>query len=329
MPGSVVSPRLLLVVLAVSAASLAGCAKEPEAEATPVEPAVEDLGLVATEETGIVRGVAVDEAIRPIANVTIGLRGGDAPLSTTTNEGGAFGFDGLEPGTYFLEASKVGYFTVQQSVEVVAGVADPPVAKILLKVDAATTPFVNVQVFEGFIECTTSFVVLCGAPNLLLTLWCNGDLDPVPPQCFGNVTNDRFTNDFFFADNASHIQFEMAWDTNQALSPELYFELETLNLGCDGDAADERDEDGDASSFLNNTDGVSPIYSTVNATQVYVWQIGSVCPIYFSVFAGGAAGTPLGFTVEQRFTLYIHDFHHFLPASGWRFTVDGPPVVPA
>lgn len=323
------SRRTAFLAAILVASALAGCSgKSQDEEAEPAEPAVEDLGLVATASTGIVRGVVVDEAIRPLANVSVELRGGPEPKAATTNAAGAFGFDLLEPGTYFLEATKPGYFAVQQSVEVVAGDDRPPVAKILLKANPATTPFVNVQVFDGFVECTTSFLVLCGAPNLLLTLWCNGDLDPLPPQCFGNVTNDRFTNDFYFADNASHIQFEMAWESNQALSPELYFELETLNAGCDGGEADDRDEDGDASSFLNNTEGPSPIYATVNDTLVHVWQIGSVCPIYFSLFAGGAAGTPLGFTLEQRFTLFVHDFHHFLPPPGWRFTVDGPPVVP-
>ena len=340
MPG----PRpILLLAATLLLASLAGCSGEPAAETPEVEPAIEELGLVATEETGIVRGVAVDEAIRPVANVTVELRGGDAPQTTTTNDGGAFGFDGLAPGTYFLEASKAGYFSVQQSVEVVAGLADPPVAKILLKVDAATIPFVNVQVFDGFIECTTSFLVLCGAPNLVMTLWCNGDLG-LPPQCLGNVTNDRFTNDFYFADNASLIQFEMAWQSNQALSPEMFFEVENLNGGCDGERADERNggEEDDVSSYMNNTNGPSPIYATINASQIHVWEIGSICPVYFSVFSGGIPGTPcgdadptgtlpgwcVGFTLEQRFTLFVHDFHHFLPPPGWRFTVDGPPVVP-
>jgi hypothetical protein len=129
----------------------------------------------------------------------------------------------------------------------------------------------------------------------------------------------------------------------------MYFELETLDDDCDGDEADDRNggEDDDATSFQNNTSGPSPIYATVNESQVYWWQIGSACPVYFSVFSGGISGLPcgdivpeppdplffpdwcVGFTVEQRFSLFVHDFHHFLPPPGWRFTVDGPPVVPA
>ncbi|MEA3165367.1 MAG: Carboxypeptidase regulatory-like domain [Thermoplasmata archaeon] len=325
---------------ALAAFLVSGCAggggADPKA---PTEPAIEDLGLVATDTTGVIVGVVVDDAIRPIAGVAIDL-GGATARSTVSNDAGAFGFDGLDPGTYFLKASKPGFFDAQVTAEVVAGDPEPPVSKILMRANAATRPFVNVQVFEGFVECTTSVLVLCGAPNLVSTLWCNGDLDPLPPTCLGNVTNDRFTNDFYFVDNASHIQFEMAWQSNQALSPEMYFEMEELNGDCEGPADDGPYKDVSA---YNNTHGPTPIYATLNATQVAAWEIGTKCPIYFSVFSGGIPGAPcgdvdptgslpawcVGGTVEQRFKLFVHDFHFFMPAPGWRFVADGPPVVPA
>jgi hypothetical protein len=294
------------------AALLAGCAQpHPAAPASPEESAVEDLGLVATEKTGILRGVVVDTAIRPLANATVQLRG--AEQEARSNADGAFGFDGLEPGTYFLEVRRLGYFPVQQSADVVAGDRSPPVVKVILQPDAASVPFVQGQVFDGYIECTTSILVLCGAPEIL-----TGQ----------HLTNDRFAWDQYFADNASLLQAEMVWDSTQALSPDLYFEMETLNDACDS-------KDKDASSFLNNTQGGSPIYATVNETQISNWSIGSVCPIWMSIFSVGPVCSPdvagfshcPGFTVEQKFTMYFHTFHGFLPPPGWRFTTDG--TVPA
>lgn len=309
--------RALACVLLVAA--LAGCAKPQAAAPDPADSAVQDLGLVATDTTGILRGIVVDSAIRPIANASVELRG--SAKAATTGAEGAFGFDGLEPGTYFLEIRKPGYFPVQQSADVAAGDADPPVLKVILQPDAATVPFYQAQVFDGFIECTTSILVLCGAPEIL-----TGQ----------HLTNDRFAWDQYFADNASLLQAEMVWESTQALSPDLYFEMETLNDACDS-------KDKDASSFLNNTQGASPIYATVNQSQIDNWSIGSKCPIWMSIFSIGPLCTPPvpdnpvgfaglshcpGFTVEQKFTMYFHTFHGYLPPVGWRFTTDGSAPPP-
>lgn len=317
MRGFVLASLLLTAVLA-------GCSSGNGGDEPPADEGLADLGLEATSTTGVIRGVVVDNAIRPIAGVSLSVSIPDATSKATeSNAEGAFGFQGLQPGTYFVKASKVGFFDTQQSVEVVASVTEPPAMKILLQIDIEATPYFQAYVFDGFVECTTSFLVLCGLPNLL-----SGQ----------NITNDRFTNDFFFGDDADMIQVEMVWETNQALSPEMYFEMETLNTGCDG---------GD-SSFLNNTSGVSPIYATVNKTQIDDWEIGTKCSIYFSTFSGPITGTPcldaldengldptgdvpgwcVGFTLEQRFTLFLHEFHSFLPPVGWRFTLDGDPIVP-
>jgi hypothetical protein len=32
--------------------------------------------------------------------------------------------------------------------------------------------------------------------------------------------------------------------------------------------------------------------------------------------------------LQQRTDAYIHNFYNFVPPAGWRFTVDGDPVVP-
>ncbi|HUR24596.1 MAG TPA: carboxypeptidase regulatory-like domain-containing protein [Candidatus Thermoplasmatota archaeon] len=303
------APLLLTVLLA--GCSQGGGAATPE----PAEPAFENLELEATATTGVIRGVIVDEAVRPVANATVTLNS-ETARETRSNADGAFGFAALEPGTYFLQVTKLGYFPVQQSAEVVAGVAEPPIVKILLQTDAASTPFWQGQVFEGFVECTTSILVLCGAPAIL-----TGQ----------NLTNDRFAWDQYFADNATHLQAEMVWDSTQALSPGLYFEMETLNDGCEN-------SNDDVGSFLNNTQGESPIYATVNQTQIEAWSIGTGCPIWMSVFSLGPVCSPPepvfgishcpGFTVEQRFKMYFHTFHGYLPPAGWRFTVDGDPPPP-
>lgn len=315
-------PMRVLASLALLIALLAGCASPAGETVDPLVDEAEFEGLAASSTTGVIRGVVVDEAIRPISAVLVQLTGND-PRNTTTTDEGLFGFDGLEPGTYFLQVGKPGFKSVQQSADVVAGDAEPPIVKVLLLQDAATAPFVEAQVYDGYIECTTSVLVLCGIAGVL-----TGQ----------QVTNDRFAWDQYFADNASLLQAEMVWESTQPLSPELYFEMETLNSGC------ESKSDG-ASSFLNSTRGPSPIYATVNQTQIDNWAIGQACPVWMSLFSGGISGAPclnavpdpagavpgwcLGATVQQRFAMYFHGFYNHLPNPGWRFTVDGPPAPPA
>ncbi|MEA3136258.1 MAG: Carboxypeptidase regulatory-like domain [Thermoplasmata archaeon] len=303
----VVRRRWLSLVLAVAvAAVLPGCAGGgPKAQA-PEETGFEELALEATSTTGVIRGIVVDTAIRPVANATVTLNAKD-PQETRTNADGAFGFADLEPGTYFLRIAKRGFLGVQQSAEVAAGVDEPPVTKVILQADAsAVAPFWQALVYDGYIECTTSVLVLCGAPAIL-----TGQ----------QLTNDRFAWDQYFADNATLLQAEMVWDSTQALSPQLYFEMEALNSDCEN-------SNDDVGSFLNNTEGESPIYATVNETEIQAWSIGQTCPIWMSIFSGGVAGTPVGFTIEQRFTMYFHTFHGYLPPPGWRFTADGDPPPP-
>lgn len=302
----------LIAFAVIPFALLAGCSGGGAEAAGDDVPDATDLGLEATSTTGLIRGIVVDEAIRPLANATV-LLTGDVPRTMSTGPDGAFGFDGLAAGTHFLKVSKVGYFESQQSADVVAGVANPDAVKVQLKRDVSFQAFFEAFVYEGFVECTTSVLVLCGAPNTLEPFAC--DLG----ACYGNVTNDRFTWYQSFTDNATMIQSELVWESTQAASPELYFEMELLHEDCTTDT-----------TFINSTRGASPIFTQVHAEDIEDNGIGS-CPIYYSIFAGDAtgdaAGVPIGATVEQRFTMYMHAFHGYLPPAGWRFTADN--AVPA
>ena len=308
-PSSVSFLSAFLVV----ATLLAGCSGDGGKAADPIVGAdFDDLDFEATATTGIIRGVVVDDAIRPLANATVALLGGLA-RETRSNDAGAFGFDGLPGGTYFLQVGKLGYFEVQQSAEVVAGVTEPDAIKVQLIRDPQFRAFYEAHVYEGFVECTTSVVVACGAPNTLEPLSCE-----FFGVCYGNVTNDRFTWDQYLTPNATMIQSEMVWSSTQAVSPDLSFEMEALGGDCDPPN----------SSFLNDTSGPSPIMTRLHTDLITENEIGQKCPIFYSIFSGGAAGTPVGVTVEQRFTMYIHAFYGYLPPVDWRFSTDNAVTPP-
>jgi hypothetical protein len=291
------APALLLVV-----AVLAGCATRSASSSSGPDAGV---NVSATETTGVIKGVVVDAAIKPLAQVLVSVKAGGKTITNHTNANGGFGFSNLEPGTYFVFASKAGFIATQKSAEVKANDDNPPTLRISLEADKTfVKPYYAIQKHVGYIECTTSVLVLCGAPNLL-----TGQ----------QITPDAFTWDQFFGDNATMIQSEMTWESSQALSPELYFEMELLDGGCKSGA------------FLNNTSGPSPIMTRVYPPAVLEKAkdaIGTVCPIYYSVFSGGVQGTPVGVTFEQKFEMIMVEFHGFLPPKDYRFTRDGEPKVP-
>jgi hypothetical protein len=319
----------ILVALALLATTLAGCSGG-EAGAEPAAPVdFEPLELEATATTGIIRGVVVDEAIRPIGNASIVLRG-ETDLATTSTAEGAFGFDGLEPGAYFLSATKPGHIGAQASAEVVAGVAEPPIVKILLAADLSyVTPFAQVVVFDGFIECGVTTPVIAGAicaiPN---GATCD---PPLPPEaCLGNVTNDNF-NQFIPVDQVpSFIQHELVWEATQSTG-------NMFNL-----AARWATEDGDWGEIKGSI-GVSPIIIALNATEVEDEEIGlngtGLAP---AIFAGGMEGTTppcdpvfgiclfsTGATISQSFRLYTTLFYGYTPPEGWLFIDEGSIPPPA
>lgn len=285
---------------------VAGCAATP-AEQTTDEG--EDIPVEVSATTGAIRGVVVDEAIRPILGVQVGLVNDGRQVNTT--EAGTFSFSNLQPGTYLLEAKKFGYSSARQSVEVVAGDANPPSTKIQLIQDPSQVAFVSAQTFTGYIMCTTSFVATCGAPNVV----SNVLLCPVFNVCLGNVTDDRFGFDLFYEANASFIQSELVWRSTQPLSTQLSLQMETI-VGCEADY------------YERTVAGDSPIINFANQTEIAAAEIGGACSIFHSIFSGDSFGTPVGVTVQQQFEVFSHSFYGFLPPEGWTFGLHGTPSPP-
>lgn len=320
-----VGPRGIALLLASLA--LAGCAGGGDGEgATPEDLAVSDLGLEATATTGLIRGVVVDEAIRPLGNASITLLGGSQPREARSNAAGAFGFDGLPAGTYFLKVQRFGFTEVQQSAEVVAGVEEPPIVKVLLVRIPGLVAFVEAFVWEGFMECGTNNLIACAVPNFGSQITCSatsGNQPPVPPTtpvCLGNITNDEFTIFHAVTANATYLQSELVWESTQALGDRLSLLLR-YGSRTDFDA-------GFYNGSLNSSQGSSPVMASVNQTDLDEAEVGTTNGLVIAIFPGRAEatmGTPVAFgaAAQQRWTTYTHAFHNYQPAPGWLFTSEG------
>lgn len=105
---------------------------------------------VATVETGSVSGLIVSEEELPLSGVDVVLQ--DMKNITKTDTSGAFVFNGLEPRTYTLLVSGLGYESAARTVDVLAG--EVATVRVELKVLVLKPePYVVMTPFEGMVQC--------------------------------------------------------------------------------------------------------------------------------------------------------------------------------
>ena len=285
-------------------AGLAGCSGNP---APPPADSADftTLGLQATQSTGVLRGVVVDAAIRPLGDATVALTPGNLTARTTPN--GLFGFDDLEPGSYFLHVGKRGYASMQSSAEVVAGVAEPPIVKVLLQQLPGTAPYVEASTHDVFMTCGVAVVVS--------SVGCD------------TSTAEEFGDTVYFLVNFTQLpwwtQGELVWEQTQPAGGEFIWQI--AKPGTNDYYSAGQTTTSPALAFVDN--------ATLNDNADAITKDG----VEYRVFGGphplctvNNSLTPYGcgLTLQQRATAYLHSFYNFLPPEGWRFTRDGDPIIP-
>ncbi|MEK6976416.1 MAG: carboxypeptidase-like regulatory domain-containing protein [Candidatus Thermoplasmatota archaeon] len=274
--------RAVATLALLLTAILAGCSADPSPANSAQEPeAFEDVEV--TDTTGAIRGYVVNEAIVPIADVVVRLTGG---ANQTTDAEGAFVFNGLEPGDYFVSASKLGYTTQQASATVVAG-EEPPITKIMLPADKNSAPFATQQTWDGFIMC--AFMV------------ANGNLGA---QACGPL-DDRFIH-WFAMDSGipTYVQAEMVWTSTQAL----------------GNALDLEFYDGGTWHF-KVVNGESPLVINATKDEIIEWWDANETLLPMRVWPSGAEAVSVAY--NQQFTVYMTMFYNITPRQGWTMIEDG------
>ncbi len=299
-------PALALAVV------LAGCSSPPTSTA-PDGPDFSDLDLDASSTTGLLRGVVVDEAIRPLGNATVTLTPGG--LTARTTQDGLFGFDGLAPGTYFVAATKLGYANAQSSVDVVAGVAEPKIVRVLLTSVPGTQPFVEALHFQGFL----TFGAAIFATSVGTTIY--GPLaENLSDASIWVVTYTQLPQ---------WAQGELVWEQNQPLGGEFIWEMtDTSNTHY----GYRETTSSPALAYWNTTVLEDPdlTNSTLDPDRGIAYRFFGgphpLCKEPPGILPIRTFGC--GVTIQQSADAYIHSFYNFVPPEGWRFTQDGDPVVP-
>jgi hypothetical protein len=319
--------RAFLVAVLALSALLAGCAGGGGK--------ADDAQVQATATTGVIRGVVVDEAIRPLAGVKILIPLSDGTeLNHTTAADGAFAFDQLQPGAYVVHARKLGFLDASVATNVTAGVDVPENVRVQLLADVLNSPAIEQYSFNGFLQCSVTAVALRAAA-------CNPD-EAAQPVCQlpvdvctsgpGNLTSDEFMAVHTVSkQSVRFLQMELVWEAGSQASSSL--------RAIPGSRDPASGEINDYRPF----EGPSPLVMPMDGAVAQGLFIGNGKDLVVRVFSGYVNGTAppmclpspvgcpwgVGASYEQRFQLFTHVFYGFTPPEGWQFGRDGLPPIPS
>ncbi|HEX9815977.1 MAG TPA: carboxypeptidase-like regulatory domain-containing protein [Candidatus Thermoplasmatota archaeon] len=280
-----------VAILITALTFLAGCTSATGSDTTPggpaaVEPSAEPA--VASDTTGAIAGLVVDDSLLPIAGALVGIQ--DQTLTATTDVGGSFTFNALPPGRYVVLANALGYQAASKAADVAAG--EVVNARLVLSPLPTAVPFPETLQFNGLIECGWG-ISGAGTGNCLPIQFL---LQQTGTQ---NPTNTEIIGLFLHSDAPSIVQgvFEMAWDPSAATTAaELSLLVELEQTGAIGG-----DQYGSAS-------GPSPL-RVVTDNEPWTALTGEPINDQVQTRTFPAARTPPTFVVNQRFTVYATACH--------------------
>ncbi|MFA5943481.1 MAG: carboxypeptidase-like regulatory domain-containing protein [Candidatus Thermoplasmatota archaeon] len=326
----------ILVLLVLSATVLAGCSKGSDS----TDDSGDAPGLDVTPTTGGIRGIVVDQAIVPVAEATVVISGGQ---NTTTDAEGLFNFTGLQPGDYLLSVGKPGFTGVQASATVVAGVAAPPIVKVLLERLSTAQPYLDFYKLDGFYECAHGlFFVTDTCDWVPRTAWdsyneSQGSPPPVVPRSALSYTNTQYVD--VLPDTYVIVQ-EAFWTDENVKVLWVMMDQTPIDAGCD------------CSDSYSNVIQPSPTYNRVDRFDALGGNNTNFTADYVNGdlvgrFPAGESVAVRGFIPFQdapvldntdpntwysvaqnfRFTIITSMFHNYSPPEGWTFeTKDQFPV---
>jgi hypothetical protein len=329
---------------------LAGCATTPDSGAgsdgSPGSGAVGSPQEVqASDTTGGIRGVVVDQAVRPIKGATVTVSGNGVGKNLTTDAGGTFTIGGLPAGTYLLKSSHPLYDSAQQSVEVKAGIKNPPVVKIQLNQKVFSKPYMSTLAFKGFIICslnavTPEAVPVVGGAGVLSEECGEGVGNPkttcdegTPPPCVDNPGYGLGPRLGHQGDN--HVQFdftvdgpfvktlviEQYWQATSDAGKGFYTPTST-NWACDPVC--------DGNTFLL-MEGPSPLLGRAEFTDGQIMTLDGKTAINItaqekvSMFTWASpATTPVGVVLNQEYQSFVSAFYYLPAPADWSFVKGSP-----
>lgn len=285
--------------LLVAAILLAGCSSKGDATD---EPALEELFEETTVGSGkgLIRGIVLDPSLAPVPGATVTLVG---QADKTTDENGLFVFADLAPDTYFLQVSKPGWTEVQQSADVQADVAEPPIVKVAIERIPGTEPRAETLVLDGYISCSAG--------------------TPVSFHDCNTIEEQQSRVYFPIQGTPQWVQTELVWESTQAAGEWLY--VVQAVCGCE----DNEVPDVGPDRFDETPEATSPYIA--RADTAFLEDHRDAGELVVDASASGPEPDTTngsGIALNQRFQVYATFFYNFEPDPEWTFVEDGPYPVP-
>lgn len=262
-----------LAVALVAALTLAGCSDGKGGDDAPASGDPEDLPML--------HGFVFDPALRPMAGATVKVL--DTNVSTTSDDEGFFGFDGLPVEQFLVIVATLEGFT-PSSKQITLAVDTPVRLNFTLEPVPVQTPYSQVVKQEMLVECQIG--VVAAEENNQMN--CGTGLQEI----------DQF--DIAVDVNLAGAVVEVFWEPGSALSESMGAKLETLDLG-------------QLNLVLGQVVGVSPLRITVpeSAAARYYPQGGLMrLTVYAEPNADeNEAGVGATLLVEQAVTAYASLFY--------------------
>jgi carboxypeptidase family protein len=284
----VVRTNRLVYLLGATMLFMAGCSGGGP-KATVGGAAPDSTVGVDAAGTGRIMGTILDEETLPIEGAQAGLsQAGQTVLEATTDANGGFTMLGVAPGSYTLQASKLGFESFAVKIDVKEGETQTP--ELRLKSTALNLPHPVLLQQQGYVQCSVRAypgAPLTGVPGVvgLAPGWYSGaaacnvtsSFDVDPPG-FGE---DKFLLEW--KDVPAGVQemfLEMTWTSTQATGRGLQVALE------------HSDHINDGTPIYGTDIGVSPL--SVYADRAQMAKVGTAdkvdcaaeaCEITTRVFA--------------------------------------------
>ncbi len=280
---------------------LAGCNAPSRGKGDAQDP-FEDTPEAAVGK-GLIRGIVVDPSLRPVAGATVSLA--TLEEATTSDEAGAFVFLDLEAGTYFVQVSKPGWTSVQQSADVVADLDEPPILKVAIERIPGAEPRALTLEQDGYLACSV------GTPTDFYSCDTSGSENP-----------DLY---FDIEGTPRWVQTEIVWQSTQP-SGDWFYVIQGF-CSCEGDlpSFDNR--------FNETPEATSPHIARADPAFLAAVDVGSeeARQLLVSVSASGPEPdltNGSGVALSQEFQVFATFFYNLDPDPAWTFVEDGPYPVP-
>jgi hypothetical protein len=307
--GPVFAPLAGALLLAVA---LAGCTDDAgDADAMTDTMTQEAL------TKGVLRGVVVDEAIRPLADAVVQVKRAGVPVvEVATDADGNFGVPNLDAGNYSVNATKPGYLGNEVPAVVVGGDNLPPIVQILLQAAPVDAAFVWPHLWNGQVACGTTTQNWCAAINFVSGIEISED----------NSFLFLFDDYMAYGRTPDFLQVEFVWEPNSPASNWAY-------AGFWASTWEEWEDCLCTPNILATVEGSGYILVQVEGSAMAEFDVGFTRGIGVGMSAGQAGldailANPDRTTVmvNQPFEAFLHTFYGCLPEPGWQFTLHGDPT---